>query len=189
MTPFRAGGRAVLPTGATVVWSVAEGLRGRRWREAITVDGSLRRALLLEASPAGRATRLELSTAAGLLTLHPDTDSRELHGNVVTPSGIRHVRFDWSPEHELLVADSPASASVALRQFGDMLAIGESRPVAGVWVDDTLEPRPGAWQVTRSGAGEWDLRGDDGSDEGTTSLDENGMPILPGALTWPLEPD
>ena len=97
MTPIRAGGRAVLPTGATVVWSVAEGLRGRRWRELVTVGGSFRRSMLLEASPAGRVTRLELSTAAGLLTLHPDADSRELHGNVVTPTGIRHLALRLEP--------------------------------------------------------------------------------------------
>ena len=189
MTPFRAGGRASLPSGAMVVWSVAEGVRGRRWREAITVDGSLRRALLLEASPAGRATRLELTTVAGLLTLHPDTDSRELHGNVVTPSGIRHLRFDWSPEHELFVVGSPASASVALRRFADVLAIGETQQVPGVSIDDALEPRPGAWQVTRAAVGDWDLRRDDGSEEDRTSLDEEGIPILPGAVSWPLETD
>jgi hypothetical protein len=180
----------VLPGGETLVWSVAEGNRGRRWREAmIRVDGSLRRALLLEASPAGRATRLELTTDAGLLTLHPDADSRELHGNVVTPSGIRHLRFDWSPEHELFVAGSPASVSVAVRQLTDVLAIGESQPVPGVVIDDALEPRPGAFEVTRVGAGDWQLRGVDGSDRGMTSLDEDGIPDLPGAAAWPLEED
>jgi hypothetical protein len=179
----------VLPAGATVVWSIAEGLRGRRWREVVTVGGSVRRSMLLEASPAGRATRLELTTAAGLLTLHPDSDTRELHGNVVTPTGIRHLRLEWSPEHELFVVDSPAAEAVALRRFADLLAVGEHQPVPGVAIDDALEPRPGTWQVTRAGVGDWGVQSEDGSDERTTRLDEHGIPIRPGGVTWPLEDD
>jgi hypothetical protein len=187
--PLRSGGRATLPTGATVVWSLATGLRGRRWREAVTVDGGLVRSVLLEASPAGRATRLEVATPAGLLTLHPATDGRELHGNVVTEDGIRHLRFDWSAEHELFVVGSPAAAAVALRRFADLLAVGESQPVAVVRIDDALEPRPATWQVTRTSATDWHLRDLGSTEERTTRLDEDGIPTLPDAVTWPLETD
>ena len=47
----------------------------------------------LEVAPNGRVTRLELTTGAGLLTLHPEPDESALHGNVVTPTGIRHLAF------------------------------------------------------------------------------------------------
>ena len=90
--PLRSGGRATLPNGATIVWSVAEGSRGRRWRESVTDEGGLVRSLLLEVTGGGRPARLELTSAAGLLTLHPATDQAEIHGNVVTPTGIRHLR-------------------------------------------------------------------------------------------------
>ena len=128
--PLRSGGRAVLPNGATIVWSVAEGARGRRWREAVTIDGGLVRSLLLEVSTAGRPTRLEMTTAAGLLTLHPSTDERELHGNVVTPDGVRHLRFKWSPGYELVVLGSPGSAAVAVGRMAGVLEVGASASVA-----------------------------------------------------------
>lgn len=187
--PVRSGGRAVLPDGATIVWSVAQGLPGRRWREAVSHDGALRRALLLEVSPAGRPTRLEMTSAAGLLTLHPDADGRELHGNVVTPTGIRHLRFDWSFEHDLFVTGSPAAAAVAVRRFADLLAVGEARPVPSVWIDDALEPRSGTWQVTRTASDGWHLRDLNGMGEGTARLDEDGTPVLSGGASWPLDVD
>ncbi len=185
--PVKAGGRAIAPDGRSIVWSVAEGPRGRRWREAIVQGGSLHRSLLLEVSPAGAPTRLELTTEAGLLTLHPDIEGRELHGNVVTTSGVRHLRFDWSFEHELFVVGSPAGAAVALRRFADILAVGEARPVPVVWIDDALEPRPGAWQVTRTGSDAWELRDLDGTETRPIRVDEDGIPILPRAERWPLE--
>lgn len=184
----RLGGRTVLPDESVIVWSVAEGSGGRRLREAVTdAGGNLRRSLLLEVSPAGGPARLEMTTAVGLLTVHPDRDGRELHGNVVTPVGVRHLRFDWSFEHELLVIDSPAVAAVALRRYADILAIGETRPVPVVWIDETLEPRAGAWQITRTAADSWLLRDSEGTEAPAFRLDEDGLPVLPGADRWPLE--
>ena len=167
-TPLRSGGRAELPGGATVVWSVAEGRRGRRWREAVRVAEALARSTLLEASPAGRPTYLELATPAGLLTLHPDVDERELHGNVVTPDGIRHLRFDWSLEHELFVVESVAAASVALHRLARVVAVGDGRRVPVLQVDDALEPAPATWRVTRTSTGGWHLVNADSGEERTT---------------------
>ena len=186
---IRAGGRAILPDGLTVVWSVADGRRGRRWRESAGRDGTLSRSVLLEVSPAGRPTRLELTSAAGMLTLHPDPDGRELHGNVVTAAGIRHLRFDWSAAHELLVVGSPAAAAVALRHLADSVAVGEGVAVSVIWIDDVLVPRPGAWQVTRAAADSWQLRDLEGTDERLARVHPDGLPILPGAERWPLEQD
>jgi hypothetical protein len=187
--PVRIGGRAVLPDGAEITWSVAGGLRGRRWREAVSRGGGVERSLMLEASPAGGPTRLEMTSGGGLLTLHPSSDERELHGNVVTPDGVRHLHFDWSFEHELFVVGSPAAAAVALHGFADILAVGESRPVPVVWLDDALEPRAGAWTVTRTGTEDWSL--DDLAGGATTEvrIDPDGLPVLPGGERWALQLD
>ena len=82
---LRRAGRLLLGGGETVLWSVAEGRRGRRWRSARRdADGNLVSDLLLELDPVGRWTRLELATTAGILTLHPEPDDTAVHGNVVT---------------------------------------------------------------------------------------------------------
>lgn len=187
--PLRSGGRAALSNGATVVWSAAEGARGRRWREAVTIDGAFVRSLLLEVSTAGRPARLELTSAAGLLTLHPSSDERELHGNVVTPTGIRHLRFAWSPAHELWVLGSPGVAAAALGRLAGVLAVGQTATVAVLGVDDALDPRPATWQVTRTGPRDWHLRDEQTGEEQVTTLDADGISVLPGAATWPLETD
>ena len=49
---LRRGGRATLPTGELIVWSIADGRRGRRWREVTSVAGTVVRAVLLETDPA-----------------------------------------------------------------------------------------------------------------------------------------
>jgi hypothetical protein len=179
----------VLASGTIVVWSLAEGLRGRRWREALSNDGGLRRSMLLEVSPAGRPTRLEVASAAGLLTLHPDADGRELHGNVVTTTEIRHLRFDWGAEHDLIVGRSPVAAAVAVHRFADLLAVGEAGPIPVVWVDDVLEPRSGVWQVTRTAPDGWHLRDLGGTEVRVVTVDPDGIPVMPGGATWPLELD
>lgn len=179
----------MLPDGAEMVWSVAGGLRGRRWREAVSRGGGVERSLMLEASPVGGPTRLEMTSGGGLLTLHPGSDERELHGNVVTPDGVRHLRFDWSFEHELFVVGSPATAAVALRRFAASLAVGESRPVPVIWVDDALEPRAGTWQVTRTGTEDWSLGDLAGGETTVVRIDEDGVPVLPGGERWALQLD
>lgn len=78
--------------GATVTWSIADGRRGRRWREVVAVDTDVVFSLLYETGPDRRFTHLELAAAAGLATLHPESDGT-FHGNVIRPgAGIEHVR-------------------------------------------------------------------------------------------------
>ncbi len=187
--PLRLGGRATIIGGDSITWSVAEGVRGRRWREAVERDGVLLRSLMLEVTAAGRPTRLEVTTTHGLLTLHPEPDERMLHGNVVTPSGIRHLRFDWSPEHDLLVLGSPACAAVGLGRLAGSLGVGDATAMTLLRIDDTLEPRLVTWTATRTGQRDWSLLSPSGDEERRLTLDETGLVALPDASTWPLELD
>jgi len=108
---LRRAGRLDLGGGETVLWSVAEGRRGRRWRSARRdANGVLLADLLLEVDSAGRWTRLELASAGGILTLHPEPDDTAVHGNVVTERGVVPLVFGWSPGHCLVVAGEPVAA-------------------------------------------------------------------------------
>jgi len=129
---LRRAGHLDLGGGETVLWSVAEGRRGRRWRSMRRrADGGLISDLLLEVDPAGRWTRLELATTAGILTLHPDADGRAAHGNVVTARGVVPLACAWSPRHRLVVDGEPVAA-VALA------ALGHATPTPGVVVGADL---------------------------------------------------
>lgn len=211
----RRGGRAVLPTGELIVWSIADGRRGRRWREVASVAGTVVQAVLLEADPTGRLVRLEVATAAGLLTLHPDLDNTVLHGNVVTPAGVRHLSFDRTT---VLLDRSPAAMAVAIVVAAARLTAGAPAEDATgdaaktrvdlVWVDDRLEPRMRTWAFSSMEGRTWRLvdlsapdggGGADSSAPGTpgitaaisptehvVQLDDHGLPILSGDA-WPLQ--
>jgi len=95
---------------------MAEGRRGSRWREVRADDGAVVSSLLLELDPMRRFSHLELATAAGLLTLHPEGDG-SLHGNAVEATGVRHVvAVPWQPDDLLVVAGSPISRGAASRR-------------------------------------------------------------------------
>jgi len=175
--PIRRAGEGRLEDGGRVVWTMSEGRRGRRWREVVVDrDGALRHSLLLETDPAGRFSHLELGTAVGLLTLHPEGD-RTLHGNRVGADGVGHIAgLPWSVDDVLVVDDSPIAAAAAVHGLaGGRLAPG------GAIVDDGLELRrtdepivptePGRWRVGRL----------------TIGLDADGCPLLAGGSGWPLE--
>jgi hypothetical protein len=110
---LRVAGTGRSPDGASVTWSVAEGRRGRRWREAVVRDRAVVHSLLLELDPDGRFAHLELTTPAGLLTLHPEGNGT-IHGNAVTGAGITHVRgLPWEPDDVVLIDDSIVSQAIA----------------------------------------------------------------------------
>jgi hypothetical protein len=176
-----------MPGGGLLTWTQAEGARGTRWREALELDGRLVRSLLLEVSTAGRPSRLEVTTRAGLLTLHPEPDEPEIHGNVVGGDQVRHLAFVWSADHELLVLDSPASATVTLRRLADLVVVGARRTLDVLEIDDDLGPRPARWSFERVAGHAWHLRDDLGRIERRLTLDEDGRPVLREAITWPLE--
>ena len=124
--------------------------------------------LLLETDPDGRFSQIELSTAAGLLTLHPEIDET-LHGNVVTARGVRHVvAVPWDGEGTLLVEDSALAAAAARPRSA-------SRRGVLVRLDLSLQPFGGG------GAGE--------PSASAVPVDADGLPRLDRGATWPLELD
>ena len=187
MATTRRAGRARILDGAWLVWSEAEGSRGTRWRESIEAEGGLARVTLLETTTADRLSRLEVAGAPGLLTLHPEADESMLHGNLVAPNGVRHIALPWSPDHELLLLRSPASATVTLRRLSTRVEIGARRTIDVVRIDDALEPRPETWTFERTTDREWRLRSAAGGDARSLSVDDAGRPILTDAVEWPLE--
>lgn len=183
--PLRRGGRGRQVDGALLTWSIAEGARGRRWRGTTTIDGILHQALVLETDGAGRPRRLEIASNAGLLTLHPEPDERELQGNVVTPGGIRHLRFAWSPAHEVLVEGVALVAAAIGWRLGREIPVGEGTERGVVLVAPTLDCREGVARFERLAPSAWRIRA--GALTTDARADANGVPRLDDAEDWPLE--
>ncbi len=184
----RLGGRTDLPSGDLVVWSAADGRRGRRWRESTSRDGVVLRTILAETEPGGDLRRLEMSTAAGLLTLHPDAAGTTLHGNVVTPDGIRHLAFAWARDRAaILVEGSPAVTAIAVAWIGRGIDDGRSAEAEVLRIDDRLIPLPGSLRIERLGPSTWRLSGGAGADgDLVATLDADGLPSTERTV-WPLE--
>jgi hypothetical protein len=179
----RRAGRGPDATGALVVWSVAEGRRGRRWREVRSVaGGGVVSSLLLETDPGGRFNHAELGTEAGLLTLHPESDGT-IHGNVVTAAGVEHIGgLPWSADAVLLVEGSTIAAAAAAHGLRNAIAAGTSVSRPAVFVDLGLAVRVGDVSIERIGDDDWRL-----GSTGDIAVDDDGLPLLAGARIWPLE--
>ncbi len=179
----RRAGRGPDTTGALVVWSVAEGRRGRRWREVRSVAGSgVVSSLLLETDPAGRFSHAELGTEAGLLTLHPEEDGT-LHGNVVTAGGVEHVvGLPWGPDAVLLIEGSTVASAAVGHGLRHAISAGTSESRPAVFVDVALAVRAGDVSIERTGEDTWRL-----GSAGDIAVDDDGLPLLAGARIWPLE--
>jgi hypothetical protein len=172
----RVGGRGSTGAGRSVIWSVAEGSLGRRYR-------GIADSLLLETDPAGRFSHLELSTPSGLLTLHPEGDGT-LHGHAVVSDGVEHVvGLPWEPDGLVVVEDSVVCVLAAAQLLRPTLDPGSSLAAHAAWIPPTLwvEIRP--VRVGRAG-GAWQLGGD-----APIEIDPSGIPSLTGGETWPLEDD
>jgi len=185
---LRRAGTARLADGASLAWSLAEGRRGRRWRAVATVNGAITHALLFEVDLAGRPARLELTTPAGLLTLHPEPDGSSLHGNVVGMEGVQHLALAWSPEHGLAVDGRPLADAVTAHRLAGTIGVGESRSVQVVAIASDLAFREETVQFRRQASGTWRITGP--TDERTLAIDPRGIPTgLGEAVEWALELD
>jgi hypothetical protein len=163
---LRVAGTGRIPVdGTTVTWSVAEGHRGQRWREAVTRDGAVVHSLLLELDPEGRFAHAEITTPAGLLTLHPEGDGT-IHGNAITTAGITHVRgLPWGTEDVVVIDGSVVSSAVAghwqlARGLDDLGVLRVSPDLSLARERGTLEH---------------------------ASVDSRGLPLLDESHQWPLE--
>ena len=175
-----------MPDGARLTWSLAEGGRGRRWRASRLKDGRLEGTLLLEVDAAGRPSRLEVGSGDGLLTLHLDRSEQELHGNVVTAGGIRHLRFDWSPAHELVVDGFRVVLMVAVRRLAADIDVGETSERSTVIVERDLRCHAASIRLTRLDERRWRVEGEGSAVE--VAIDPDGAPDgLADAEDWPLE--
>lgn len=178
MAWLRRAGQATLPGALVLLWSVAEGRRGHRWRASTRDEtGAVLDDLLLEVEPGGRLTRLELTTTAGQLTLHPEPDERSAHGNVVTPEGIRHLALSWTPGRRVELPWSPIADAVLVADLGGTGA----RDLAVATIGRDLAPRLRSISVTGHGSGRWLLDGR------WVEVDDDGLPQLAGGWAWPLE--
>ncbi len=186
--PIRAAGRGIAADGAEVTWTVAEGRRGRRWREVVSQEGAVVHALLLETDPDGRFSHLELARADGLWTFHPETDGT-LHGNHVgggegPDALVQHVAgWRFGPGDALFVAGSPLSLAAIAWRLGGSLDAGAAASVAGVVIDrgGTLGQVP-ALRVERLSATRWRI-----GDEAPFELDASGLPVFDEDVKQALE--
>jgi len=163
VAPLRRAGRGRAPDGAEVTWSVAEGGRGRRWREIVATGEGIRSSLLLELDPDGRFSHLELSTRAGLLTLHPEPDGT-LHGNTVTAGGVGPVAgLAWDHDALVLLEGSAVCAAVGASRGG------QRGPMAALRIGLDLSLERSVVPPNPNAAG------------------PDGLPALAAAESWPLE--
>ena len=183
MTPVRRGGFARLADGVTITWSVADGRRGRRWRTATAdPDGTLESVLLLELAPNGSLSKLELAGSHGLLSLHPEAGL--LHGNVVSADGVRHLRFEWSSAHALVLERWPVPM-VAVARSAVPTGVGERRALPAVVVTSNLEVAPGS--LTLQCLGPNALAIERADDRRVLEFDDHQIPVELHGGGWPLE--
>lgn len=160
----RAGrGRPRTNDDALVLWSVAEGARGRRWRWMHQVyQGFLGHSGLIELHSDGRLGRLEITAFGGLLTFHPEPNGLSASGNIVTVEGVKPIETQWRPEWRVGIVEDPFGSAVA--------------GWAGVGFVVNWQP-------------DWIVWREPGRHEDITVLecDERGIPILADAQEWPLE--
>lgn len=141
----------------------------------------IRHSLLLETDPEGRFSHLELSTAAGLLTLHPEPDGT-LHGHAVVEDGIRHVvGLPWEAAGVVVLEDSVVCVLAVARLLGGALVADLSVEQHGVWIAPTLAVEINPVRVGRAGD-TWRL-----GSNGPVEIDARGVPRLTAGAVWALD--
>jgi hypothetical protein len=175
-----------------VTWTIADGERGRRWREATlgaetgdSGSGGLAHAVTLETGHAGQWLRLEVAAAAGLLSLHPDRYG-SINGNVVSEAGVRHIAKGVVEPPLVDVRDSLVAETALCRALERQVAAGEGSTVSVVRVSPTLDVQVAQLQVMRTDARTWELT--DAAGIRTVSMGDRGAPVTSDAgAKWPLE--
>ena len=165
-----------------MTWTVADGSKGRRWREAVTDGSGMRHSLLFETAPDRRFSHLELSMPSGLLTLHPEGDGT-LHGNVVDPSGVRHVvGLPWEPDGLVDLEGSAVTAAACAWLLERAGSGGTGVPSVVLLIGRRLSLDTHRVAASRRWDGSWGVAG-----ASRFAADLDGLPVLADAVTWPLE--
>jgi hypothetical protein len=184
---LRVAGWGTLDDGAAVTWTIAEGRRGRRWREVVAQGEAVRHSLLLETGSDGRFSHLELARAGGLWTFHPEADGT-LHGNHVDPDGrmVRHVEgLPFAPDDLLVIEGSPLGAAALAWQLAGAVDAASTATCAGVVLRaDGAIQAVASILVERLAKGVWRIG------EGRPfEIDADGIPVLADREIRPLEVD
>jgi hypothetical protein len=177
-------GTGSLPDGRRVTWTMAEGRRGRRWREVLVHGPHTIHALLLETDSERRFSHLEFARADGLWTFHPEGDGT-LHGNHIgLGEGVRHVDgWTFGPDDVLLIEGSPLSLAAIAWAHETAIEPGAAAEIAGVVIrpDGELD-RVAGIRIERLDARRWQM------EEGIEfAIDEVGLPLLDHGVIEPLE--
>jgi hypothetical protein len=194
----RQAGHGVDRLGRAVTWTIADGERGRRWREVTAgaageatespagePAASLAHAVTIETGHAGQWVRLEVAAPAGLLSLHPDRDG-SINGNVVSETGVRHIALGVVEPPLVDVRDSLVAETALCRALERLVAAGEGITVSVVRVSPSLDVAVGELQVMRQDGRTWELTDDAGIR--TISMGDRGAPVTADAgAKWPLE--
>jgi hypothetical protein len=161
----------------------------------IDADETLRGTTLLELTPAGSLGRLERTTAAGTLTLHPAPDESVLHGNLVGVAGVRPIAVAWSAARPIVIDGDPVATWAMAHGLRGTIGVGERRELPVLVVGDALNLAWSRLRVARRADDRWhvsDVGGNDagGNDTGAAdelTVDERGLPGGGGATEWALE--
>ena len=184
--PTRMAGWGRAADGSTVTWTVAEGSKGRRWREVVALGDATVQALLLETDRDRRFSHLELARADGLWTFHPERDGT-LHGNHVRPDdgAVEHVR-GWPFGHDdaLVVEGSPIAVAALVWARATELAPGATASVGGGRHRRRRRAQP---RRRRSGSSACRRRAGGSATGRPVDVDPDGLPLLDGGSRQPLE--
>jgi hypothetical protein len=189
ITLLRRAGSGRLSDGSRLVWTVAEGGRGRRWRWTHTTDSGLATVGLLELDVEGAFARLELGSAVGLLTLHVDHSGSEVHGNVAAASGMRHLRFPWSSDNLVVVDGEPLVAAAMCFRLAGRSDGRPTREQAILLVEPSYVIRDTLGHCTRESDARWRIEMSQAR-RIRIAIDAQGLPTgLEDESSWPLEID
>lgn len=182
--PTRLAGWGRTTDGVAITWTMAEGRRGRRWREVAVDDAGMTHALLLETGPDGRFSHLELARPEGLWTFHPEPDGT-LHGNAVRAGqGVRHVEgWPFGPD-AILVIEGSAIGDAAIAWHAErVVELGGAVEVPAVRLrsDGELESVASIRIERRSAVG-WQI-----GDGRPFKIEPSGAPRLGDGGVVPLE--
>lgn len=186
MSRLRIAGHGRDRLGREVTWTIADGERGRRWREVATdAGGAVAQAITLETGHAGQWLRLEIAAPAGLLSLHPDRDGA-IHGNVVTGDGVRHIALEVMEPPLLDLRDALLGETALCRALERIVPAGQGTRLTVVRVTPSLEVATVELEVGRRSARRWEL--DDAEGRREVEMGDLGTPVEgETAVRWPLE--